>query len=228
MATSVALRTARVSVQTWLAWKGVEYIRRQQNIAVDKMNDEVEEPVEVDDNETRLKSGYANGALFIALNLCDEIAVIVNQGGKDEHLHHMACAVAASVNMAIMNQTSNVALRESMLNAFHVLLANEVVTPAFNAYAFLKQFKKNRGIAGFVILGSLLPLLRFRFVTSSGLLRHLLGEKSKDLNDTIAGRVFKVATCLLCLALLSLDVTWTRWVLRNMTMIVFGRKAKVV
>ena len=62
-----------------------------------------------------------------------------------QHVHHSACAIAASVNMQILRNSRSSVLREAMLDAFHVLLADEVVTPGFNAWAFLKEFNRNRG-----------------------------------------------------------------------------------
>ena len=81
------------------------------------------------------------------------------------------------------------------------------------------------GPAGFLVLASLLPLLRFRFQNALGLLKRLTGKENKELSESWPGRIFKWATCALCLALLALDVTWTRWVLRNMfTLLKVARK----
>jgi len=207
---------------------------------------------QAEEEEERLqrlqRSGVANGWLFIGLNVADEVAVCYNRGGKDEHLHHTACAVAASINMMILNNTTCRVLRGAMLDAFHVLLADEVVTPGFNAWAFLKEFNRNRGVnpcpsqrpslcvllpccpdildpcsagfGGFLVLASLLPLLRFRVQNAVGLLRRLTGKQNEKLSETWGGRIFKWATCALCLALLALDATWTKWVLRNMITLV--------
>ena len=100
-------------------------------------------------------------------------------------------------------------------------MLSQIVTPAFNAYAVLKRFNHHRGFPAFVILGSLLPLLHFRSVNSSTLLTRLLGKESTGLNSTTGGSLFRLSTCMLCLALMFLDVTWGKWVLLNMKKIAY-------
>merc|ERR1711990_977733 len=168
---SMLLRGARTCAQGYLAYEGCMYLAKQRNSKVDDEN-----PSSSDDEsgaEVRLAKGIRTGWFFIAMNLADEVAVILNRGGADEHLHHLACAGSAVINMAVLRSTKQRFLRDGMLDAFHVLLANEIVTPAFNLYAILKSFGRNHGLTGFVVLGSLLPLLRFRFANSCGLLRRL-------------------------------------------------------
>merc|ERR1711904_225883 len=162
----------------------------------------------------------ATGWLFILFNVCDEVKTIMNRGGWDEHLHHCGCIVSASVNMAIMRSTKNIALKGAMVDTFHTLLANEAIAPFFNAYAFLTAFNRNRGMAGFVLLASLLPVLLFRSKNSFTLIRRLVGDDGEELNSSCGAVVFKYASIALCVALMVLDVQWTRWALTNMRKII--------
>ena len=154
--------------------------------------------------------------MFIGFNLLDEVKVLMMGGGVDEHIHHCACAISASVNMAILRATKQQVLKTAMIDAFHTLLANECVAPSFNLYGILKQFNRNHGVAALFTLASLMPLLLFRTINSLTLIKRLLSKEKKDLNVTYGGVIFKYATLCLCLALLSLDFTWTKWTLGHM------------
>ena len=90
------------------------------------------------------------------------------------------------------------------------------MAPAFSAYAMLKRFGQHRGPAAFVLLGSLLPMLVFRFRNSLSLIKRLNEPKSKGLSQSWSGCIFKYATSAFCVALMVLDVVWGRWALKLM------------
>ena len=59
-------------------------------------------------------------------------------------------------------------------------------------------------------------------MNACGLLQRLMGKQNEELSESWPGCTFKWATSALCIALLALDLTWTRWVLRNMLKIAKG------
>ena len=195
---------ARSVTQGYLASEGVKYLlQRGQNPPGEKSGD-----IEA--------STYRSGWIFILLNFFDELKVIAQRGGLDEHFHHTLCLLMPVFNMALLRRTSSMSLKTSMTDAFFVLLANELVTPLFNAYALLKRYNiKQQGAAPIAVLIALLPALLFRTQNSGRLLYNL--STNRKVGETSHGQVFRFLTGFLCVGLMVLDVTWVRWTLKQLS-----------
>merc|ERR1711907_50462 len=161
---------ARSATQAYLAGEGVKYLMHRGDPAVDKI---------VSGTGNVETSCYRSGVIFILLNIADELKVIAQRGGIDEHFHHTLCCIMPIINMGVLRRTSSISLKTSMTDAFFVLLANELVTPLFNAYALLKKYNiKQKGI---------LPALIFRTQNSGRLLHSLVADKK--VGETSNGQI---------------------------------------
>lgn len=154
------------------------------------------------------------GWIFVAFNVVDEVAAIINGDGLDSHVHHILCVAVGAANFALMRTTQDYELRRTMTNVFMVLLANECVTPAFNVYAFLKQIGQHNSLKALLVLISIIPMLKFRVANSMTLLLRLLGGGgSPAIVRSFVGLVFRWSISGLCIALVVLDMVWMRWAL---------------
>ena len=154
------------------------------------------------------------GWVFVAFNVADEVAAIINGDGLDSHVHHILCATVGAANFALMRTTQDYELRRTMMDAFMVLLANECVTPAFNVYGFLKQIGQQNSLKALLVLVSVVPMLKFRIANSTTLLLRLLGGGGNQVVvRSFVGKAFRWSISGLCLALVALDMVWMRWAL---------------
>ena len=197
--TDIAFRLIKSFSQGYLAYRGMSHLY---------LTDDVKR------SSAYVKICDSTGIFFIGFNIFDEIGAIVNHDGIDSHIHHIMCAMIGTINMYLLRTTDNNYLRESMMDSFMILLANEVVTLPFNLYSFLKLMNKQRSLKSLIILVSLLPILKFRAVNSFYLLNKILyGPNSDIISKYMIGIIYQVSTSLLCTGLLVLDGMWMRWAL---------------
>ena len=154
----------------------------------------------------------SDAKLFAAINVCDEIRTCIDRGGMDEHAHHIISAVSVIANLKLYNAAITSELRAFMRTTFYTLLQNELVTPFFNTYALMKIFGSPARYRR-VILCATIPMLAYRFHNSLNLIRTIKATGARE--QEVAIRSFKIATTLLCLSLMTLDVIWIRWAVRR-------------
>lgn len=165
-------------------------------------------------SELYMRNCEITGWIFVIFNAVDEIAAIINGDGIDSHIHHILCVAVGTTNFALMRTTGDYELRCTMMDAFMVLLANECITPAFNAYGFLKQIGEQNSLKSLLVLISVIPMLKFRVANSMTLLLRLLGGRHNPaIARSFVGMVFRWSISALCMVLVALDAIWMRWVL---------------
>lgn len=167
-------------------------------------------------SELYMRNCEITGWIFVIFNAVDEIAAIINGDGIDSHIHHILCVAVGTANFALMRTTGDYELRCTMMDAFMVLLANECITPAFNAYGFLKQIGQHNTPTALLVLISVVPMLKFRVANSMTLLLRLLGgHRYPAIARSFIATAFRWSICVLCLGLVALDAVWMRWALRR-------------
>ena len=136
-------------------------------------------------------------------------------------MHHVLCAAAGALNLGIARRTDSTELQTEVLRVFMTLLANECVTPSFNAYALLARTGRGRGPGAMLAVASSIPMLKFRLVnTLSVLWRVHLG---RSVGNTVEWRVFRASTTVFCLLLVALDCVWMRWAVAKLRVLAHGR-----
>lgn len=201
----VAGRVGRLAVQGYMAIEGCKHLMRPNA------------PLGPD----LIRRYERTGLGFLLLNVVDELAVVVRGGGWDSHVHHILCAAAGALNLGIARRTDDTELQKEVLRIFMTLLANECVTPSFNAYALLARTGRGRGPGAMLAVASSIPMLKFRLVnTLSVLWRVHLGRR---IGNTVEWRVFRASTTVFCLLLVALDCVWMRWAVAKLRVLARGR-----